>query len=144
MESKDFVTGETVVLPMAGPANRQGRICADNALMDFCRDRLGAHQGAASARCNPLAPDRPLSERPRPSFRGVQGTAVCGAFGVVAATTGASEKTLKRLNIPYEAVKLHPGALPRLKRADPIRQEMTSKPCIVRVALAASPLSFCS
>ncbi|EKX32819.1 hypothetical protein GUITHDRAFT_166612 [Guillardia theta CCMP2712] len=43
------------------------------------------------------------------TFRGVQGTAVCGVFDKVAASTGASEKTLKRYGIPYEKVYLHPN-----------------------------------
>ena len=34
---------------------------------------------------------------------------MCGAFGKVAAVTGAAEKTLRRLNRPYSKVYLHPG-----------------------------------
>ena len=66
VESRDFVTGEWCVVPLAGPANRQGRIAADS----IC---------GRNAR-----------------FRGVQATAVCGMFGLTVAMTGASEKTLKR------------------------------------------------
>jgi len=79
VEVKDFVTGEQSLIPLAGPANRQGRIAAD------------AICGRDSR------------------FRGVQATAVCGLFGMVAAASGASEKTLVRLGIPYEKVYLHPG-----------------------------------
>ncbi len=80
VESRDFVTGEWCVVPLAGPANRQGRIAADS----ICG--RSAH------------------------FRGVQATAVCGMFGLTVAMTGASEKTLKRCGIAgYDKVYLHPN-----------------------------------
>ena len=80
VEVRDFVTGQSCLLPLAGPANRQGRLAADAIF------------------------DRPVE------FRGVQATSVCGAFGLVVATTGATEKTLARAGIDdYEAVHLHPG-----------------------------------
>ncbi len=80
VESRDFVTGEWCVVPLAGPANRQGRIAADS----IC---------GRNAR-----------------FRGVQATAVCGMFGLTVAMTGASEKTLKRSGIAgYDKVYLHPN-----------------------------------
>ena len=79
VEKKDFLTGEWTTVPLAGPANRQGRIAADNI---FGRDS---------------------------KFRGVQGTAVCKVFDQVAALTGVSEKTLRRIGKPYEKVYLHPG-----------------------------------
>jgi len=79
VEVQDYVTGEWTLIPLAGPANRQGRIAAD----------------AIAGRDM--------------KFRGVQGTSVCGIFDLVVASTGASEKTLKRLNIPYEKIYLHPG-----------------------------------
>jgi len=67
-------------------------------------------------------------------FRGMQATAVCGAFGLTIASTGASETALKRAGISdFEKVYLHPrppcrllpgrqahsseGALPALGRA---------------------------
>jgi len=79
VEKRDFVTQEAVTVPLAGPANRQGRIAADAILGRKVK------------------------------FRGVQATAVCKAFSVVAAMTGASEKALKRVGIPYEKIYLHPG-----------------------------------
>lgn len=79
VEVRDWVTGEWILIPLAGPANRQGRVAADA----ICgRDT---------------------------TFRGVQGTTVCGVFGLIIATTGASEKTLKRVGMAYEKVYLHPG-----------------------------------
>jgi len=80
VEVKDFVTGLGTLIPLAGPANRQGRLVADA-----------------------------IAGKPR-SFRGVQATAVCGFFGLTAALTGATEKTLKRAGITdYGRVYLHPG-----------------------------------
>lgn len=89
VEVLDWVTGEYSLVPLAGPANRQGRIAADNIA------------GRSS------------------TFRGVQGTSVVGIFGMTLASTGASEKTLKRVGIPYKKIYIHannhagyyPGAL---------------------------------
>ncbi len=78
VETRCFVTGRPVLLPLAGPASRQGRIAADT----IC---------GRDAR-----------------FRGVQGTAVCGLFGLTAASTGVNEKTLRALSIPHRSVHLHP------------------------------------
>ncbi len=81
VEAHDFVTGEACLVPLAGPANRQGRIAAD-------------------AICG-----RPAR------FRGVQATAVCGVFGLTVATTGISERRLALAgNADYAAVYLHPGS----------------------------------
>jgi rhodanese-related sulfurtransferase len=79
VETRDVITGEWNVVPLAGPANRQGRVAADS-----------------------------ICGRPA-QFRGVQATAVCGVFGLTVATTGANEKTLRRLGIAYERIYLHPG-----------------------------------
>lgn len=81
VEVRDYITGRWTLIPLAGPANRQGRIAADVILG---RDR---------------------------SFRGVQGTAVCGIFDVTVASTGLSESTLKRLGLwkeDYQKIYLHP------------------------------------
>jgi len=84
VEVRDVITGRWSVIPLAGPANRQGRIAADNIM------------GRKKA------------------FRGVQGTSVVGIMGLVAAFTGPSEKTLKQIGIwddsaQFEKVYLHPG-----------------------------------
>ena len=80
VEVKNRVTGQWELIPLAGPANRQGRIAADV----ICgRD---AH------------------------FSSVQATAVCGFFGLTAALTGATEKTLRRAGRDdFKAVYLHPN-----------------------------------
>jgi NADPH-dependent 2,4-dienoyl-CoA reductase/sulfur reductase-like enzyme/rhodanese-related sulfurtransferase len=90
VEVKDFVTGEWSLIPLAGPANRQGRIAAD---VIAGRDSR---------------------------FRGTQGTAVLGIFGATVATTGANEKLLKRLDHDdFEKVYLfansHAGYYPGAK-----------------------------
>jgi NADPH-dependent 2,4-dienoyl-CoA reductase/sulfur reductase-like enzyme/rhodanese-related sulfurtransferase len=79
IEVRDFVTGGPTQVPLAGPANRQGRIAADHI---FGRDAR---------------------------YRGTQGTAVVGVFDRTAAMTGASEKTLKRSGLPYRKVYVHPA-----------------------------------
>jgi NADPH-dependent 2,4-dienoyl-CoA reductase/sulfur reductase-like enzyme/rhodanese-related sulfurtransferase len=80
VEVHDVVTGQEVVLPLAGPANRQGRIAAES---------------IAGRETN---------------FRGVQATAVVGVLGLTAASTGASEKGLRRAGVTdFEKVYLHPG-----------------------------------
>ncbi len=90
VEVTDVVTGMVGPLPLAGPANRQGRIAAANVLrtLGMCRSPAG-----------------------EATFRGVQATAVCGVFGLTVAMTGASEKSLERAGIAaYEKVYLHPGS----------------------------------
>ncbi len=84
VEVKDVVTGHWCLVPLAGPANRQGRIAAD------------------------VIMGRPAK------FRGVQATAICRVFGQTVASTGASEKALKRIGLwdgpdPCEKIYLHPG-----------------------------------
>jgi rhodanese-related sulfurtransferase len=79
VEVRDVITGEWTLIPLAGPANRQGRVSADAIL------------------------GRPTT------FRGVQGTSVVGLFGLTIACTGANEKTLRRLGRAYQVAYLHPG-----------------------------------
>src|SRR5690606_4522508 len=79
IETTDAVLGGPAQIPLAGPANRQGRIAADNI---FGRDSR---------------------------YRGTQGTAVVGVFGVTAACTGASEKALRRAQRPFRMIYVHPA-----------------------------------
>jgi NADPH-dependent 2,4-dienoyl-CoA reductase/sulfur reductase-like enzyme/rhodanese-related sulfurtransferase len=79
IETSDFVTGAPTQVPLAGPANRQGRIVADN-----------------------------IFGRPS-RFRGTQGTAIVRVFDRTAALTGASEKTLQRAGRNYRKVYVHPA-----------------------------------
>jgi NADPH-dependent 2,4-dienoyl-CoA reductase/sulfur reductase-like enzyme/rhodanese-related sulfurtransferase len=80
VEVQDVLTGQETVLPLAGPANRQGRVAAES-----------------------------IAGR-TPRFRGVQATAVVGVLGLTVASTGASEKGLRRAGVKgFEKVYLHPG-----------------------------------
>ena len=78
VEVKDFVSGGPTQVPLAGPANRQGRIAADNIFGRSVK------------------------------YRGTQGTAILGVFDHTAAMTGASEKTMRRANHPFRKVYVHP------------------------------------
>ncbi|MFQ2256199.1 FAD-dependent oxidoreductase [Aeromonas dhakensis] len=80
VEETDFVTGESVLIPLAGPANRQGRIAADNML------------GRAE------------------TYKKTQGTAICKLFDLAVASTGLSEKRLLQLGLPFEKAYVHPGS----------------------------------
>jgi len=80
VEVRDVLTGQETIVPLAGPANRQGRVAAES-----------------------------ICGRSR-HFRGVQATAVVGVFGLTVACTGASEKGLRRAGVDaFEKVYLHPG-----------------------------------
>ena len=90
VEVRDFVLGNAALIPLAGPANKQGRMAADN-----------------------------ICGRKR-TYAGTQGTAILKVFDLTAAMTGASEKVLSKTNIEYEKLYLHqanhagyyPGAKP--------------------------------
>ncbi|MDO8939003.1 MAG: FAD-dependent oxidoreductase [Methylicorpusculum sp.] len=86
IEVKNVLTGQWQLFPLAGPANRQGRIAAANIVAKL------------SGKTPPM------------TYRGVQGTSVCGLFGVTVATTGVNEKMLKAAGMThFEKVYLHPG-----------------------------------
>lgn len=79
IEVRDFALDNPTLIPLAGPANKQGRMVADN----ICgRNRR---------------------------YNGTQGTAILKVFGLTVAMTGASEKALAKTNIEYEKLHLHPA-----------------------------------
>jgi NADPH-dependent 2,4-dienoyl-CoA reductase/sulfur reductase-like enzyme/rhodanese-related sulfurtransferase len=80
VEVRDVITGAWSLIPLAGPANRQGRIAADNIM-------------GRSA-----------------SYHGTQGTAVLRLFGLTAGCTGANEKALRAAGIACEVLHLHPAS----------------------------------
>ena len=80
VEVTQAITGARIPVPLAGPANRQGRRAADS----ICGHRT-----------TPQAP--------------VLGTAIVRVFGLTAATTGANQSTLRRAGIEHEVVHIHPG-----------------------------------
>ena len=101
IEVDDPILGGKTQIPLAGPANRQGRLIADH---------IVASTGGQA--------DSVLT------YRGTQGTSVVRVFDVVAGMTGASEKALikagKRLHADIEVVHVHPfnhaGYFPGAKR----------------------------
>jgi NADPH-dependent 2,4-dienoyl-CoA reductase/sulfur reductase-like enzyme/rhodanese-related sulfurtransferase len=82
VETRNLVTGEWGPMPLAGPANRQGRIAADNIAG---RDSV---------------------------YAGSQGTAILRLFDLAAAHVGLNERQLQTLDMPYLKVYLHPNQHP--------------------------------
>ena len=80
IEVRDAVTGQQMIIPLAGPANRQGRIAADNI---YGRNSV---------------------------YRGTWGTAILRLFNLSAGCAGANEKALRKAGIPYQALHLHPNS----------------------------------
>jgi len=78
VEVKNFVDDSESLIPLAGPANRQGRIAADNI---FGR---------------PTAYEKTL------------GTSICKVFNLAMGMTGLSEKALRRAEAEYEKIHVHP------------------------------------
>ena len=79
IEVTDVVSGQPTQVPLAGPANRQGRIAADNIFGRSVK------------------------------YRGTQGTAIVGVFHRTAAMTGASEKALRKMGRLFRKVTIHPA-----------------------------------
>lgn len=94
IEVEDFVSKERTMVPLAGPANKQGRIAANNI--------AGAQE----------------------RYEGTQGTSVAKVFDLTAASTGSNEKTLQKRGLTkgkdYESIIItqnshagyYPGAVP--------------------------------
>jgi len=80
VEVTQAITGTLMPVPLAGPANRQGRRAADS----IC-----------GRRTTPQA--------------AVLGTAIVRVFGLTAAVTGANQATLRHAGIEHEVVHIHPG-----------------------------------
>ncbi|MBB5324941.1 CoA-disulfide reductase [Anoxybacillus tepidamans] len=78
IEVKNYIHGFETFVPLAWPANRQGRLVAD-------------HIHGLDVKYN-----------------GTLGTAIAKVFDLTVAATGNNEKTLKQLGIPYEVVHTHP------------------------------------
>jgi NADPH-dependent 2,4-dienoyl-CoA reductase/sulfur reductase-like enzyme/peroxiredoxin family protein/TusA-related sulfurtransferase/rhodanese-related sulfurtransferase len=78
IEVTSLVSGKPVRIPLAGPANRQGRIAANNI--------FGGKE----------------------EYKGSLGTSICKVFDVAAGSTGFSETMLKRDSIPYKKLYINP------------------------------------
>ena len=79
VEVNHLVTGKPAVIPLAGPANKQGRIVANN-----------------------------ISGR-QEKFRGTQGTSVLKIFDMTVSTTGANERLLQDAGMDYHTIIIHPN-----------------------------------
>jgi CoA-disulfide reductase len=80
IEVVDYINSQHTAIPLAGPANKQGRIAADNIT------------GLKS------------------SYKGTQGTSIIKIFSLTSASTGNNERTLDRLNIPHKSIFVHPAS----------------------------------
>lgn len=80
VEVVDYISSMKAMIPLAGPANRQGRIAANN--------MMGKKE----------------------KYQGTLGTSIAKVFDLTVASTGNNEKTLRRLGIPYEVVHIHPSS----------------------------------
>ncbi|PTL39204.1 CoA-disulfide reductase [Alkalicoccus saliphilus] len=78
VETIDYILQKPVVVPLAWPANRQGRIVADT-----------------------------ISGKPA-AYPGTLGTAIAKVFDLTAASAGKNEKQLREAGINYKAVHIHP------------------------------------
>ena len=91
VEVRHLVTGKPALIPLAGPANKQGRIVADNIVFGN-----------------------------KETYEGTMGTSIAKVFDLTVATAGTNAKLLKRENISYLSSYTHsashagyyPGALP--------------------------------
>ena len=92
IEVTDLVMDQPAMIPLAGPANRQGRIAANNI--------FGAKE----------------------EYKGSLGTSICKVFDLDAASTGANEKRLKQAGkeylktyiVPQSHASYYPGAQPMI------------------------------
>lgn len=81
IEVTHTISGKQALIPLAGPANRQGRYVADNMVFgNTCK------------------------------YKGTLGTAILKAFDLGAAGTGLNEKQLKAAGIPHQSIIIHPGS----------------------------------
>lgn len=80
IEVRDYVLQSQAFIPLAGPANRQGRLVADHI--------YGKTNG----------------------YKGTLGSSIAKVFDLTVAATGVNEKRLKQMNIPYQAIHIHPSS----------------------------------
>jgi NADPH-dependent 2,4-dienoyl-CoA reductase/sulfur reductase-like enzyme/peroxiredoxin family protein/rhodanese-related sulfurtransferase/TusA-related sulfurtransferase len=79
IEVEHFVTKGKALIPLAGPANRQARIAANN---------IAGHDDV---------------------YKGTQGTSIVKVFDLAAGATGANTALLTKAGIPFRSVTIHPG-----------------------------------
>lgn len=76
----DYIHQSPAMIPLAGPANRQGRLVADH-----------------------------IYGKNVP-YKGTLGTSIAKVFDLTVAATGSNEKKLKQLGLPYQAIHIHPAS----------------------------------
>ncbi|NOQ16983.1 MAG: pyridine nucleotide-disulfide oxidoreductase, partial [Methyloprofundus sp.] len=81
IEITQTINGQPALIPLAGPANRQGRMAADNII--FANNR---------------------------EYKGTLGTSILKAFDLTAASTGLNEKQLNAAGIPFLSCITHSGS----------------------------------
>ena len=79
VEVREFVSGDPSLIPLAGPANRQGRIAAEVILGRDSR------------------------------YKATQGTSICKVFDLSFAMTGLSESAIKRKGMSYRRIYIYPA-----------------------------------
>jgi len=79
VEVREFVSGDQALIPLAGPANRQGRIAAEVILGRDSR------------------------------YKATQGTAICKVFDLTFAMTGLSETMLQKKGMAFQRIYVHPA-----------------------------------
>ncbi|MFC5774048.1 CoA-disulfide reductase [Ectobacillus antri] len=79
IEVRDYVNGAETMIPLAWPANRQGRLVAD-------------HINGRDV-----------------TYKGTLGTSIVKVFDITVAVTGNNEKVLKQKGLAYEAIHIHPA-----------------------------------
>lgn len=99
IEVRDYIQDTPVMVPLAWPANRQGRIVADT-----------------------------IYGKPT-AYKGTLGTSIAKVFDLTVAATGNNEKTLKMLGVKHKAVHVHPGShAGYYPGASPVSLKMTFDP----------------
>lgn len=81
IEFQSPLLGSMITIPLAGPANKQARLCAYNAVHGDSRP-----------------------------WKGTIATSIARVFDITVASTGVTEKALKRANLPYRQAVTHAGS----------------------------------
>lgn len=84
VEVTQTISGRQALIPLAGPANRQGRLAADNMLAS--------------------------DDSARTAYKGTLGTAILKAFDLAAACTGLNETQAKAIGLDVRATITHSGS----------------------------------
>ncbi len=80
VKTEDFITKSAAFIPLAGPADKQGRVAADN-IAGLCSE-----------------------------YTGTQGSAVLKLFDMTVATTGLNEKNAAAADIDYDKTYIYSGS----------------------------------